>query len=315
MPLFAAYKAHCTIRVKTRPFIISTVVTIFLVLAASFFELNGDRMMFLEFKTEAKTIISAQKLPQLYSKWRISESDIQAIPPEIFNTREAFDSEGNLTLKKSQLEPAIEKKINRVNKFTGLQGLLRIATAYEVWKNTTAFSISRWFYALTFIAILGCGLQLFALVSTIFFVPDSIFNKNKYLTYLIINELGILLWVPFQSYSVEHTKSFLFSPEFRGDLAGINVLLYAILGILFPATFVAIYKSASKQYQAILLLFLSASLALTIASNWWGSSIINQLFGMKMINNSLTPWFASTIFFATVFFLVVRFIDVRLGDE
>ncbi|NJO64384.1 MAG: CHAT domain-containing protein [Richelia sp. RM2_1_2] len=313
MPLFAAYKAHCTIRVKTRPFIISTVVTIFLVLAASFFELNGDRMMLLEFKTEATTTISAQQLPQFYQNWRILEEDIQAIPPEIFNTREAFDTEGNLTLKKSNLKSAIEK-IHTVNNVTGLQGLLRIATAYDVWKNTTAFSISRWFYALTFIAILGCGLQLFALVSTIFFVPDSIFNKNKYLTYLIVNELGILLWVPFQYYSVEHTKSLLFSPDFQGTLAGINVLLYAILGILFPATFVAIYKSASKQYQPTLLLFLSASLALTIASHWWGTSIINRLFGMKSIN-PLTPWFASTIFFATVFFLVVRFIDVRLGDE
>ena len=313
MPLFAAYKAHCTIRVKTRPFIISTVVTIFLVLAASFFELNGDRMMLLEFKTEATTTISAQQLPQFYQNWRIPEEDIQAIPPEIFNTSEAFDTEGNLTLKKSNLKSAIEK-IHTVNNVTGLQGLLRIATAYDVWKNTTPFSISRWFYALTFIAILGCGLQLFALVSTIFFVPDSIFNKNKYLTYLIVNELGILLWVPFQSYSVEHTKSLLFSPDFQGTLAGINVLLYAILGILFPATFVAIYKSASKQYQPTLLLFLSASLALTIASHWWGTSIINRLFGMKSIN-PLTPWFASTIFFATVFFLVVRFIDVRLGDE
>ena len=315
MPLFAAYKAHCTIRVKTPPFIICTVVTIFLVLAASFFELNGDRMMFLEFKTEATTRISAQKLPQLYKKWEISESDIQAIPPEIFNTREAFDSEGNLTLKKSQLEPAIEKKIRTVNNLPALQGILRIATAYDVWKNTTAFSISRWFYGLTFIAILGCGLQLFTLISTIFFVPDSIFNKNKYLTYLIVNELGILLWVPFHKYTIEHTKSLLFSSNLRGDLAGLNILLYVIICILFPATFVAIYKSASKQYQPTLLLFLSASLALTISSNWWGSSIINQLFGMKMINNSLTPWFASTIFFATVFFLVVRLIDVRLGDE
>lgn len=314
MPLFAAYKAHCTIRVKTRPFIISTLVTIFLLLAALFFELNGDRIMLLEFKTEAATTISAQQLPQLYKKWRISEEDIQAIPSKIFNTREAFDSEGNLTLKKSQLEPAIENKIHKLNNVTGLQGLLRIATAYDVWKNTAAFSISRWFYALTFAAILGCGLQLFALVSTIFFVPDSIFNKNKYLTYLIVNELGILLWVPFQSYTLEHTKNLLFSQEFRGTLAGINVLLYAIICILFPATVATIYKSASKKYQPTLLLFLSASLGLTIASSWWGTSIINRLFGMKSIN-PLTPWFASSIFFATVFFLVIRFIDFRLGDE
>jgi hypothetical protein len=220
-----------------------------------------------------------------------------------------------LTLKKSELETAI-KRIDKVDNIAGLQGLLRIATAYDVWRqNTQAFSISRWFYALTFVAIISCGVQILALVATILFVPDSVFNKNKYLTYVIICELGILLWVPFQSYSIEHTKSLLFSHEFRGTLAGLNVLLYAIISIIFSATVSSIYRSATKKYQPILLSFLLGSLVLALLGSWFGVSLIDHLFGMRS-TNPLTPWFASSIFFAALFFfLFVQLIDHRVGDE
>lgn len=315
MPLFAAYRAHCMIRVKTRPFVFLTLLTIFLILGGLLFELTGDRMMLMEFKSDATTTIYAQQLPELYSKWRTSTADIQSISQEIFNTRQAFDVDGNLTLKKSELELAI-KRIHKVNNIAGLQGLLRIATAYDVWRqNTQAFSISRLFYALTFIAIITCGVQILALVATILFVPDSIFNKNKYLTYVIMCELGILLWVPFQSYSIENTKSLLFSYEFRGTLAGLNVLLYAIIAIIALATVSSIYRSASKKYQPILLSFLLGSLVLGLLGSWFGVSLIDHLFGMNS-TNPLTPWFASSIFFAALFFFVfVRLIDHRVGDE
>ncbi len=313
MPLFAAYRAHCMIRVKTRPFVIMTLVTVFFTLGGLFFELTGDRIMLMEFKADATTTISAQQLPRLYYNWRILETDIKSIPPEIFNTRQAFDIDGNLTLKKSELEPVI-KRIHQVN-HPGLQRLLRIATAYEVWRNTQAFSISRWFYAFTFIAIISCGVQILALVATILFTPDAIFNKNKYLIYVIICELGILLWVPFQNYSIEYIKSLLFSYELRGALAGLNVLIYAIITIIFSATVGSIYRSATKKYQPILLSFLLTSLSLALLGSWFGVSLINNLFGMKS-TNLLTPWFASSLFFAALFFLLfVRLIDYGVGDE
>jgi hypothetical protein len=315
MPLFAAYRAHCMIRVKTRPFVILTFITIFITLGALFFELNGDRMMLMEFKSDAMTTIYADKLPELYSNWKTSQADITSIPQEIFDTRQAFDVEGNLTLKKSQLEPAI-KLLHAVNNKAGFQGLLRIATCYKVWRqNHQAFSISRWFYALNFVAIVACGVQIIALVSTILFLPDSIFNKNKYLTYLIMCELGILLWLPFQSYSIEHTKSLLFSPDFRGTLAGINVITYAIIPILFLTTVSSIYRNATKKYQPILLSFLLGSLSLTLLSSVFGVSLIDRLFGMSS-TDPLTPWFASITFFTPLFFfLLVRWIDLRVGDE
>jgi hypothetical protein len=315
--LFAAYKAHCMIRVKTRPFVVLTLITILLTLAALVFELTGDRMMLMEFKSNATTTIDAQQLPQLYSKWQTSEADISRIPKEIFNAREAFDTAGNLTLKKSDLE-AVAKHIytaKEPNAIKESQGLLRIATAYDVWRqNTGALSVSRWFYALSFVAIISCGIQIMAMVSTILLVPDAIFNKSRYLTYLILCELGILLWVPFQSYSIGQTKSRLFSPEFQGTFAGLNFLVYVIIFLLFLTTYWSIYKSASKKYQLPLVLFVAGSLGLTLLGSWFGSSLIDSIF---RVNNtsSLTSWFASSIFLILVFPVLVRLIDHHVIDE
>ncbi|MBU7585758.1 MAG: CHAT domain-containing protein [Nostoc sp. TH1S01] len=314
MPLFASYRAHCMIRVKTRPFIIFTFVTVLITTGALFFELNNNRMMLMEFKPDAVISIQAEKLDKLYSVWKTSQADITNVTQEMFNSQGAFDAVGNLTLKKSDLESGI-KRIHTVNNIAGLQGLLRVATAYDVWReNTKAFSISRWFYAINFVAIVACGVQIMALVSTIIFVPDSIFNKNKYLTYLIMCELGVLLWLPFQGYSIEHTKSLLFSSEFRGTLAGINVITYAIIFLLFLTTITSIYKNATRKYQPILLSFLLASLVLTLLSSVFGVPLIDVLFGMTS-TDPLIPWFAIITFFAPVFFLLVRLIDLRVGDE
>ncbi|MCP6761492.1 MAG: CHAT domain-containing protein [Fischerella sp. CENA71] len=313
--LFASYRAHCMIRIKTRPFVIMTLVTVFLTVGALLFELNGDRMLLMEFKYNAMTTISAQQLPEYYLKWKTSKADISRIPQEIFNTRQAFDTEGNLTLKKSELEPVI-KRLHTLDNIAGFQALLRIATDYDAWRqNTQAFSISRWFYALNFVAIISCGVQILALVATILFAPDSVFNKNKYLTYLIMCELGILLWVPFQSYSIEHTKSMLFSPEFRGTLAGFNVLLYAIIPILSLTTVSCIYRSATKIYQPILFSFFLGSLILTVLMSFFGVSLVDRIFGMSS-TSPLIPWFASSIFLTCLFFLfVVRWIDLGVGNE
>ncbi|BAZ16013.1 hypothetical protein NIES4071_78860 [Calothrix sp. NIES-4071] len=314
LSIFASYRAHCMIRVKTRPFVFLTLLTIVLTSLALLFELYGNRMMLMEFQHNATTTINAKQLPQLYLRWKTSEAEILSIPQDIFNTREAFDAKGNLALKKSDLELAIQR-IYKSNNIKGLQGLLRIATAYDVWRhNFKYFSITRWFYAISFVTIVSCGVQILTLVSTILFVPASIFNKNKYLTYLIISEFGILLWVPFQRYTIEHTKSMLFSPEFRGTFAGINILAYAIISVLFLVTVSSIYRGASKKYQPLLLTFLLGTLIITLLSGVFGASIIDQLFGMSS-TEPLTSWFSSTILFASLFFLLVRFIDLSVKNE
>ncbi|MGF1675537.1 MAG: CHAT domain-containing protein [Rivularia sp. (in: cyanobacteria)] len=313
LSLFASYRMHCMIRVKTRPFVVLKLVTIFFTLGALFFELTGNRIMLMEFKADAMTRINLQQLSQLYSNWNSSQTQILNIPPDIFNSRAAFDKNGNLTLKKAELESAI--RIHTKEQVPGLPGLLRIATSYEAWRNNwQEFSVTRLFYALIFIAIISSGADIIALVSTILFVPDSIFNKNRYLTYLIICELGILLWVPFQFYSIEHTKSLLFSPEFKGTFAGLNILLYAIIFALSLATLSSINRHATKQYQPILFTFFSTSLVLTLLASIFGTSLVDNLFGMNS-TDPLTPWFSCVIFFATIFFLLVRLIDLRVHDK
>jgi CHAT domain len=318
MPLFSAYKAHCMIRVKTSLLVILALITIFITSGGLFLELTGDRMMFMELKPDAVTTIHNTQLQQLYWKWGSSKADIQSIPSEFFDDPPAFDDAGNLTLKKSELEKGIvQLKPNntRRQKITEFQGLLRIATSYDVWRqHPEAFSISRWFYTLNFIAIFGCGLQILALVSKILFLPDSVFNKNRYLTYLILCEFGSMLWVPFESYSIDHTKSLLFSPEFRGTLAGVNIIIYAIIFIIFITTLASIYRSATKKYQPILLLFLWSCLGFGILSSLFGVFLINSLFGMRSVA-PLTTWCAGIIFFPPLFFLLVRWIDLNVGDE
>jgi hypothetical protein len=318
MPLFAAYRAYCMIRVKTKLLVILTLVTIFIILGGLFLELTGDRMMLMELKSDATTIIHQAELQKLYEQKKTSQTHINSIPPEIFKTREAFDEQGNLTLKKSELESAINRLIannSDKQKNTGFQALLRIATSYDIWRqHPEAFSLSRWFYTLNFVAILGCGLQILALVAKILFLPDSVFNKNRYLTYLILCELGSMLWVPFESYSIDHTKSLLFSPEFRGTLAGVNIIIYAIILIIFITTIASIYRSATKKYQPILLLFLYSCLGFGILSSLFGVFLINSLFGI-LSTDPLTTWCAGIIFFAPLFFLLVRWIDMNVGDE
>ncbi|MBW4667842.1 MAG: CHAT domain-containing protein [Cyanomargarita calcarea GSE-NOS-MK-12-04C] len=312
--IYASYRAHCMIRVKTHPFVLLTILTIILTSLALLFEVYGNRMMLMEFQPNATTTINAKQLPQLYIKWKTSETEILSIPSEIFNTREAFDAKGNLALKKSDLELAIQR-IYKSNNIKGLQGLLRIATAYDVWcHNFKYFSIARWCYAISFVAIVSCGVQILTLLLTILFVPDSIFNKNKYLTYLIISEFGMLLWVPFQRYTIEHTKSILFSPGFRGTFAGINILAYTIISVLFLVTISSIYRGASQKYQPLLLTFLLGTLIITFLSGVFGASIIDQVLGMSS-TEPLTSWFSSTIFFALLFFLLIRFIDLSIKNE
>jgi CHAT domain len=131
--LFASYRAHCMIRVKTRPFVICSLVTVFITLGALFFELSGDRMMLLELKPKATVIIEADQLPKLYTTWKISPAELASIPSELFDIRGAFDVAGNLKLEKSKLESGI-KNLYKVSEKTGFQGLLRVVTSHRVWQ-------------------------------------------------------------------------------------------------------------------------------------------------------------------------------------
>jgi CHAT domain len=312
--LFASYRAHCMIRVKTRPFVICSLVTIFITLGALFFELSGDRMMLLEFKPNAKTVIEAQQLPQLYTTWKTSSEELASIPLELFDIRGAFDAAGNLSIEKSQLELGI-KNLYKFSDKSGFQGLLRVATSHQAWQyQMNSFSFSRWMYILNVSTISAYGIQILALVSTALLLPGSIFNKNRYLTYLIVCELGILLWLPFRNYNIENINSLLFSYDFRGALVGSNFIALTMILILFLLTIEIVNKNATKKYRPMLFFLLWSSLVLTSLISLFGVSAIDRLFGMGS-TNSLAPWFSGIIFFAPLFFLLRYWIDLHVGDE
>jgi hypothetical protein len=147
--LFAFYRAHCMIRVKTRVFIICSLATIVITLGALFLQVTGDRFTLIVYKPNSMLFVDAKDLPQLYTKWKTSSSNLLSIPQDIFDIKQAFDINGNLRLNKFDLEVGI-KKMNQQKNREGFQGLLRIATSSKVQKNNLESSSSHWLYLTTF---------------------------------------------------------------------------------------------------------------------------------------------------------------------
>jgi hypothetical protein len=163
-------------------------------------------------------------------------------------------------------------------------------------------------------AIFACGLQILALVMTILLAPGSIFNKNRYLTYLIVCELGILLWLPFRNYSIENVNSLFFSYDFRGALVGSNLIAMTMISIQFLLTIRIVNKNATKKHKPTLYLLLGVSLCLTFLISLFGIPAIDRLFGISS-TNSLAPWFSGIVFLVPLFCLLVFWIDLHVGDE
>jgi hypothetical protein len=312
--LFASYRAHCMIRVKTRPFVICSLVTVFITLGALFFELSGDRMMLLEFKPDAMVVVEQKQLAQLYTTWKTSEKELVSIPPELFDMGGAFDHNGDLQLKKSELEIGI-KNLYKVNNKDGFQGLLRIATSHQIWlKHINKLSFSRLLYILTFTTIVASGLQILSLITTILFAPDSIFNKNKYLLYVLLNEIGILLWLPFEKYSIEYTKKALFSQDFQGTVAGYNIIIHLMYMIVFSITFIGIIRNTTRKYRSIFVALLILSFLSVFFISLFGIPTIDQLFGMSS-TNPLVPWFSGAIFLTPLFLIFIHWSDLQIGSK
>lgn len=316
MPLYACYKAFCMIRGKKFPLKVTTIFIAVVTFVVLSFEIRGDRMMLFEFKPNAEVTIRAEQLPKLLEKWEISKNQIFNIPSKIYDARQAFDSEDNLTLRKSDLESAVKHfKAFDNEHLPAFQGLMRIATTYDVWKKSNFWSISRYFYAINFVLIAGCGLQILTLISIILSNSKALFNKNKYLFYLILCELGILLWVPFQRYTIDYTKNFLFSSEFQGGYSGLHFVLPLIILILSALTGLAINNNATSAYKVKLFSFLGISLLFTFISGNFAVFLVNKGFGIDS-QAPITAWITSaSLFFFTFFVIVNPWINKNIIDD
>jgi CHAT domain len=312
--LFAFYRAHCMIRVKTRVLITCSLVTALITLGTLFFELNGDRVMLIEYKPNSVLSIDARDLPQLYSTWKTSNTDLITIPQNIFDIEKSFDINGNLRLNKSDLETGI-KEMYRSNEQSSFQGLLRIATSSKVWKKNLAFSsITYQLYLILFTVSVACILQPVILNLVIIFTPHSISGKSKYLIYLVLGEFGILLWLPFEIYSINYSKATLFSHEFRGFVSGFNIAIFIIFFVILVMTINSITKNAANQHKIVLSAFLLSTFVLLPLFSLFGATTIDQVFGMSN-SDPLTPWFASIFLCVPIFWVIVYWIDSSVGEK
>jgi hypothetical protein len=109
IPLVAFYRAHCMIRVKTRAFIVCSLVAIIITLGALFLQVTGDRFNLIVYKPNSVLFVDAKDLPQLYSKWKTSSTSLLGISRDIFDIKQAFDANGNLRLNKLDLEVGIKE--------------------------------------------------------------------------------------------------------------------------------------------------------------------------------------------------------------
>jgi hypothetical protein len=313
IPLIASYKAHCMIRSKTKLLITCTLMTFIVTFSILFFEVTGDRIMLFSFKHDAKITIDAVKLSRIYSTWKTSEAELNSIPNDLFDIRHAFDKTGDLIIKKSELESAA-KKLKEFKNKVGFQGLLRIATSYQVWQqNPEFFSLSRSFHLVLFLIGFAGAFQNMALIAVILITPECILNRNKYLIYLVICELGALLWIPFQDYSIEYTRRLLLSSAFQSPLAGLNIINFSMYYIEITTTIFSILKNATKQYKPVLLIILLAGSCLRFPVVSY-SSVIDKIFGINSLN-PLVPWFSFIIFSVPIFSLLLYSIDLYVKDE
>jgi hypothetical protein len=218
-----------------------------------------------------------------------------------------------LIIKKAELESAV-KKIKKAENKKGFQGLLRIATSYKVWQqNPEFFSLSRSFHLILFLVGFAGVFQNMALIAVILIMPECIINKNKYLIYLVICELGALLWIPFQDYSIENTRELLLSSAFKFPFGGLNIINFSMYYIEIATTIFSILKNATKQYKPVLLVILLAGSCLRFPVVSY-SSVIDKIFGINSLN-PLVPWFSFILFSVPVFSLLLYSIDSYVRDE
>lgn len=232
---FTLYKAWCQIR--SRPKLWKQVVIAFsMALIFLGIEITSDRMMLLELKSGAESVVS------------VSAAQIQLIeqtPEEILDVSDLIDIEaGTLIVRKDDLEEALENfrtlqethAVLSDSEKAGYHTFMYIGLAHKTWWGTRGFSTSRLFYALAFLSIIAV-----VLASAIFWAEINskyVYNSMRFLRYIIATQLIILLWLPLRIYQNLVIKDLIFGEN--RPVNGLDVMAYpAILGLLV----ISIYRS------------------------------------------------------------------------
>jgi CHAT domain len=317
--LYTLYRAICLIRQKAQVFWSFTAAVFLFSCISVSLDLSSDPLMLFELKPQAITIIKSHKLSEIIQDQKILNFDLDTIPKDILNTDQILNSQGDLIISKQQIESSIEQFVQIKNKSTrereyqSYRDLLKIALSYKIWNDTDEhqFSISRWFYSFSYFAIFFCAAEMFTLIFQSVLIPTAVFKRNKYISYLIICETGILAWLVFYSCYIQKTKPLLLGSQFNPHFTNLTPLIHVFM---FSLSFLTLWmiklQIDTQRHRQLFSAIVMGVLMLTVLVSIGGVSLVDRMFGISSISTAITWGGAiSTIYFLC--FIIVASIDSK----
>ncbi|WP_373538695.1 hypothetical protein [Chamaesiphon sp.] len=150
---------------------------------------------------------------------------------------------------------------------------------------------------------------MFTLIFQSVLAPTAVFKREKYISYLIIAETGILGWLAFYSCYIQKTKPFLLGSQFNPHFTNLTPLIHVFM---FSLSFLTLWmirlQIDTQQSRQLFHLITIGVLLLTAISSIGGVSLIDRMFGIGS-NSTATTWGGAiaTIYFLC--FIIVASID------
>ncbi|MGB7439858.1 MAG: CHAT domain-containing protein [Coleofasciculaceae cyanobacterium] len=273
---FTLYKAWCQIRSKPKLWRQAAVAiggSIILLCV----ELTSDNMMLFEIKEDAASVVSLDKD-------RIEL--ISSTPAQIIDTSDFIDEDqGEITIRKSDLETALKNFSKTAgipfseDEKNGYYEFMRLGLSYSTWRGKGAFSLSRNFYALTFLNIIA------VIITTGIFWSEIrsryVYNSMKYLRYVIATQLIVLFWLPIRIHYNLVTKNITFGNN--SPVTGLDVIAYPVILTLLVISIYRSWKFEASFFAGVVsLLTILGFLAIGIVN----TNLVGIAFGLN--SNPLT---------------------------
>jgi hypothetical protein len=317
--LYTLYRAICLIRQKAKIFWSFTLAAFLFSCISVSLDLNSDPLMLFELKPQAITVIKTRQLSEIIQNSKILNYDANNVPKSILSMDRTFNSQGDLIIEKQHVEASIEQLIQVKNKSAlnredrSDRDLFQIALSYKIWGSSdkNQFSISRWFYGFSYLSIFFCAAEMFTLIFQSVLAPTAVFKQNKYISYLITCEIGILAWLAFYSCYIQKTKPFLldskFNPHFTNLTPFIHVFMFSLSFLTLWMIKLQINTQKSRQLFSLIVI---GVLMLTVVVSIGGVSLVDRMFGIGSNSTSITWGGAiATIYFLC--FIIISSIDSR----
>jgi hypothetical protein len=161
---------------------------------------------------------------------------------------------------------------------------------------------------LNYFAIFFCGFESLAFLSENIFNDNSVFNIDKYLKYILLCDIGLLLWIPFDNYYTKQVKSLLFQTD--NLETNLRIFVYLFIAFLLLMTIVFIIKNPRIKiwnHKASLAFLFIAIFVFSISINQFILSKINQSFGLASKSLFVT-WTGGFFFLMLVIYPIIIFL-------